>query len=319
MHIYRNTVEEYLSSRPETGSRVWRRSYVLSLVLLLLLVGVLTPLALFRVSLNVERRLGIKRAQLHLASALNQRLMSTIERCKDQPGIDQLGDDACAEFRKTDSPAWRSIVLDPLFPRDGKLPVREHSSNQQRRDLYASWFHNLIYAFHHDYNQTAAEMLGVLSDRVDSKPDNIPDWYWNNDGSTVTLRWHGVHLPESGNEPPKPGEMEHDFVLTSSIPTSSGVQILSGASVAVVVIVAIGFIVWTLARRIFLFHVAPLKMTGALKAAELIREGHNVLILVPPVSDWRLEAQKSTLDLREIAATPKWAEEFDLEKLPAIA
>jgi hypothetical protein len=317
MHIYRNTVEEYLSSRPETGSRVWRRSYVLSLVLLLLLVGVLTPLALFRVSLNVERRLGIKRAQLHLASALNQRLMSTIERCKDQPGIDQLGDDACAEFRKTDSPAWRSIVLDPLFPRDGKLPVREHSSNQQRRDLYASWFHNLIYAFHHDYNQTAAEMLGVLSDRVDSKPDNIPDWYWNNDGSTVTLRWHGVHLPESGNEPPKPGEMEHDFVLTSSIPTSSGVQILSGASVAVVVIVAIGFIVWTLARRIFLFHVAPLKMTGALKAAELIREGHNVLILVPPVSDWRLEAQKSTLDLREIAATPKWAEEFDLEKLPA--
>jgi hypothetical protein len=58
-------------------------------------------------------------------------------------------------------------------------------------------------------------------------------------------------------------------------------------------------------------------MTGALKAAELIREGHNVLILVPPVSDWQLEEQKSTLDLREIAASPKWAEEFDLEKLPA--
>ena len=231
-HVYRHTVEEYLSSRPEMDSSVWRRCYVLNIVLLLLLVGVLTPLALFRVSLNVERGLSIKRAQLHLASALNQRLMSTIERCKDQPGIDQLGDDACAEFKKTDSPAWRSIVLDPLFPADGKLPVREHSSNQQRHDLYAGWFHNLIYAFHHDYNQTAAEMLGVLSDRVDSKPDNVSDWFWNNDGSTVTLRWHGVHLPESGNEPPKPGELEHDFVITSSIPPSSGAQILSGVAVA---------------------------------------------------------------------------------------
>jgi len=315
--VYRHTVEEYLSSLPEMDSCVWRRCYILNFVLLLLLVGVLTPLALFRVSLNVERRLAVKQAQLHLASALNQRLMSTIERCKDQPGIDQLGADACEEFKNTASSAWSTIVLDPLFPNDGKLPVSEHSSSHQGRDLYARWFHNLVYAFHHDYNQTAAEMLGVLSDRVDSKPDNVPDWFWNNDGSTVTLRWHGVHLPESGNEPPKPGELEHDFVITSSIPPSSGIQILSGATVAAVVIVAIGFIVWALARRLFLFHVAPLKITGALKAAESIREGRNVLILVPPVSDWQLEVQKSTLDLREIAATPKWAEEFDLDKVPA--
>jgi hypothetical protein len=132
-------------------------------------------------------------------------------------------------------------------------------------------------------------MLGVLSDRVDFNPDNVPDWFWNNDGSTVTLRWHGVHLPESGNEAPKPGELEHDFLIASGIPPSSAIQILSGATVAAVVIVAIGLIVWALARRIFLFHVAPLKITGALKAAESIREGRNVLILVPPVSDftWR--------------------------------
>ena len=313
--FYRHNVEDYLSSRPEIASSVWRRCYLLSVVLLLFLTGVLTPLALFRVSLNVERRLAIKQAQLHLASALNQRLMSTIERCQDLPGIDQLGADACAEFKKFDSPAWKMIVLDPLF--DGKLPVRKHSDDQQSRELYARWFHNLIYAFHHDYNQIAAEMLGVLSDRVHSKSDNVPDWFWNNDGSKVTLRWHGVHLPEQSDEPPKPGELEHDFVITSTIQPSSLVQIMSGATVAVVVIVAIGFIVWALARRIFLFHVAPLKMTGALKAAESIREGRNVLILVPPVSDWQLEEPKSTLDLKEIAARPKWAEEFDLEKVPA--
>jgi hypothetical protein len=313
--VYRHSGEEDLSSRPDMDSCVWRRCYVLSLVLLLLLVGVLTPLALFRVSLNVERRLAVKRAQLHLASALNQRLMSMIERCKDQPGIDQLGDDACKEFNRSDSSAWRMIVLDPLFPRDGKLPVSDHLCCQQGRDLYAHWFHNLIYSFHHDYNQTAAEMLGVLSDRVDSKPDDFPDWFWNNDASTVTLRWHGVHLPESGNQPPKPGELEHDFLITSSIPPSSWTQILSGAAVAAVVIVAMTLIVWALARRVFLFHVASLKMTGALKAAESIREGRNVLILVPPVSDWQLEVQQSTLDLREISASPKWAEEVNLDKV----
>lgn len=313
--FYRHRVEHYLFSHPDMASSVWRRCYVLSIVLLLFLFGAMVPLALFRVSLNVERRLAIKQAQLHLASALNRRLMSTIERCKDLPGIDQLGADACEEFKKIDSPAWKMIVLDPLF--DDKLPVQKHLDVQQSRDLYARWFHNLIYAFHHDYNQTAAEMLGVLSDRVHSKTDNFPDWFWNNDGSKVTLRWHGVHLPEQKNEPPQPGELERDFVITSTIQSSSVIQIMSGAAVAAVVIAAIGFIVWSLTRRIFLFHVAPLKITGALKAAELIREGRDVLILVPPVSYWQLEEQKSTLDLREIEATPKWAEEFDLDKVPS--
>jgi hypothetical protein len=314
--IYRNTGEEYGTSYPEMDSCPWRRCYVLSLILLLLLVGVLTPMALFRVSLTVERRLEIKRAQLHLASALNQRLMSTIERCKDKPGVDQLGADACAELQKTDSPAWSMIVLDPLFPKDGKLPVTQHSCCPQSGDLYAGWFHNLLYAFHHDYNQTAAEMLGVLSDRADAKKDDVPDWFWDNNGRTVKLRWHGVHLPGSSNEAPKPGEPEPDFLITSSLAPSSGIQILSGATVAAVVIVAIGLIVWALARRIFLFYVAPLKITGALKLAESIREGRNVLVLVPPVSDWHLDAQKWTIDLTEKTRGPRWAEDFDPDKVP---
>jgi hypothetical protein len=314
--VYRNTPEGQDYSSPEMDSCAWRRCYVLSLVLLLFLVGVLTPMALFRVSLNVERRLGMKRAQLHLASALNQRLMSTIERCKDQPGVDQLGADACAELNKKDSSAWKMIVLDPLFPKDGTLPVVDHCSRHKCGDLYAGWFHNLIYAFHHDYNQTASEMLGVLSDRVDYKADDVPDWFWDNDGSTVKLRWHGVHLPGISSKPPKAGESEPDFLITSSLPSSSAIQILSGVTTALVVIVAIGLIVWALARRIFLFHIAPLKMTGALKAVESIREGRNVLILVPPVSDWQLEAQKSPIDLKTMTPGPRWAEEYDLDKVP---
>ncbi len=82
-------------------------------------------------------------------------------------------------------------------------------------------------------------------------------------------------------------------------------------------ILAIGLIVWGLVRRIFLFDIAPLKMTGALRLAEAIREGRNVLILVPNVpGSWRLDPDKKFLDLEEIATEPKWAENLDLNKLP---
>jgi hypothetical protein len=320
----------------EVGSYAWRRCYVLSVVLLLLLVGVLTPMALFRASLNVERRLGIKQAQLHLASAVDRRLMSTGERCKDKPGVDELGVDACAEFEKAsiawseeecDSPAWSKkefegkestpwskIVLDPRFLKEGKLPVCPHLPHQQGEELYSGWFQNLVYTLHLDYNQTAAETLGVIPDRLDSKSGYVPEWSWESEASTMTLRWHGVH-----SLAPKSDEAENDLLITSSIPGSSWVHTSAGVGVAAGVIVAIGLIVWALAGRIFLFHVAPLKMTGALRAAESIREGRNVLILVPLGSNWRLEAQKWPMDLKEIATRPKWAEDLDLDPVPVNA
>jgi hypothetical protein len=317
----------------EVGSYAWRRCYVLSVVLLLVLVGVLTPMALFRASLNVERRLGIKQAQLHLASAVDRRLMSIRERCKDNIGVDQLGVDACSEFEKASAAwskeecessawskeefegkertgAWSKIALDSRFLKEGKLPVCPHLP-QKGGELYSGWFQNLVYALHLDYNQTAAETLGIIADRLDSKSGSVPEWSWKNEGSMLTLRWHGVH-----SRSPKSNEPENDLLITSIIPASSRVHAFAGVAVAASVIVAIGLIVWALARRIFLFHVAPLKMTGALRAAESIREGRNVFILVPRDSDWHLEARKWTLDLEQIATGPKWAEDFDLETVP---
>jgi hypothetical protein len=146
---------DQISGRPEVGPCAWRKCYFLSLVLLLLLVGVLTPMALFRAILNVERRLGIKQAQLHLASALDRRLMSTIQRCKDAPGVDRLGSEACVEFRKAstaweecestawttkefggkESTAWSKIVLDPRFLKEGKLPICPHLPGRQGEAL----------------------------------------------------------------------------------------------------------------------------------------------------------------------------------------
>ena len=335
---------DQISGRPEVGPYAWRKCYFLSLVLLLLLVGVLTPMALFRASLNVERRLGIKQAQLHLASALDRRLISTIQRCKDAPGVDQLGAEACDKFvasaawpekecKRTASSEdgldadkispWCWIVLDPLFPADGKLPVSPHSSDQPGKELYSDRFQNLIYRLHLDYNQTAAEMLGVVPDRVTRGADSVfPDWSWENKGSTLILHWHGIHLvpakskaakngsPSDPSPAPEGNEPENDLLITSTIPASSGS--FAGLAVAAVAIVAIGLIVWTLARRIFLFHVDPLKLTGALRLAESVRNGRSVVILVPPVApDWHLAPPPYRVDLMERAATgPKWAEDL---------
>ncbi|HEV2714463.1 MAG TPA: hypothetical protein VGU64_04310, partial [Terriglobales bacterium] len=182
---------------------------------------------------------------------------------------------------------------------------------------------------------------GVIPDRVESPPrnsedsdstsspsgttelmngsgnragDNFPEWFWDSEESKLTLRWHGVHslaLLEKENT-----EAENDLLIMSSLPASSGID-FAGVAVAAGVIVAIAFIVWALARRIFLFDVAPLRMTGTLRLAEALREGRNVLILVPPALEhWRLKTKEKTIDLKEIATKPKWAETLNLDDMP---
>ncbi len=291
----------------ESASYAWRKYYVLSLILLLLLVGVLTPMALFRVTLNVERRLATKKAQLHLASALGQRLISVRERCDKG----ELGQPTCDEFKNEKSTIWPRIVLDPMFPSDGMLLVRTHSAPEVR-ELYTGWLQKLVYALHYDYNKEAAEMSGVILDRFTPKPgSDFPDWAWENDGPDPTLRWHGIHLLKPGSS-----DVEDDLLIEAHGPTSSMAHGFAAAAVAAGVILAIGLILWMLVRKIFLFNVVPLKMTGARQAIESIREGRNVAILVPPVSNWHLDAQKWTMDLKEVATGPKWAEALDLETLP---
>jgi hypothetical protein len=385
---------EQTSSRAEMSSYVWRGCYVLAVLLLLLLLGVLTPMALLRASLNVERRLEIKQAQLHLASALNQRLLSTRERCNtNKPGVDELGARECAEFQNSsseecpenkktregenalsrdftsDPPSdsapnspWKMIVLDPLFPTTGTLPVCPHSALQKGGEHYRGWFQYVVYELHHGYNQTAAEMLGVVPDRIESPPrnsensestssppgptqpmnvgsvglaeekeqfQNTPDWSWDNDGSTLTLRWHGIHsLVKSSDEVKNTSSAtesteaennspEKDLLIGPNAPDPSENHAFAGLAVAAGVIVAIAFIVWALTRRIFLFDIAPLKMTGELRLAEVIREGRSVLILVPHVREnWRLDPQKEPIDLEKIATEPQWAENLDVDKLP---
>ena len=140
-------------------------------------MGMLVPMALFRVSLNVERRLAIKQAQLHLASDLAQRW----RRIVDQRENGELSEAAWCEFQaKTDCTThqpqgnpWCWIVPVDLVRPDGKLPVFGHQ--EVARELYSAWFRRLLYSLHKDYNAASAEMLAVIPDR--GKP---PDWSWQN-------------------------------------------------------------------------------------------------------------------------------------------
>jgi len=141
---------ERATSPREVGPRVYRRLYLASIILALFLVGVLVPMALFRASLDIERRLTIKQAQLHLASAVDRRLLTINDRCTKQV----LGEEACKEFERAnlagtetdtcpkDEPTdekfkstadnhefgspWKKIILDPLFSQGDNLPIYAH-------------------------------------------------------------------------------------------------------------------------------------------------------------------------------------------------
>lgn len=312
-----------------SGVRSWlfgshATCYAVSVLLLLLLIGVLTPMALFRASLAVERRLSVKREQLHLASALAERRAAILEKC----AAGELGDATCEEFHmKECSPdalcpepvgIWEKIVLNP-----SKVEFREHAEvvpqgaagRGPREELYADRFRSLIYLLHHEYNATAAETLAVIPDRIPPKPGrNIPDWFWVNSPSAVELRWHGVQpLPSQSGS----GRKEKDLVITSDVSAPNG-GVLTGIAIALCVMLVIGGVLWMMVRKVFLIHIAPLKMTGAREVAECIYTVRNVLILVPPGFSYTVESPAATLDLKEIATEAKWEEKVDLERLSGL-
>ena len=121
----------------------------------------------------------------------------------------------------------------------------------------------------------------------------------------VTLRWHGVHPPGSeSDEPAKTTvEKESDIVIESLIPGTQH-DAWSGLGIAIIVMLVMGGFLWMLVRKVFLLDVAPLKMTGVWELAESLRLGRNVLVLVPPFSDFSIEAPARTLDLATLPTSP---------------
>ena len=115
----------------------------------------------------------------------------------------------------------------------------------------------------------------------------------------ITLVWHGAHPPArnpNGEEkPPK----EHDLVIQSAVPGFSGGDTWIAVGIATGVMLLIGGIFWALAQKLFLFHIAPLKLNGQRQVAESLRDGRNVLILLPPVSDWQWEEPTWKMDVAE--------------------
>ena len=296
--------------------------YLLSVLLLLLLMGVLMPMALFRGCLGVERRLGLKQAQLHLASAVAERW----GRIQDDCDSGEIGAGACKILKEKDSTVWQKIVLRPEPSRDRESPIVPHRKEPPGEELYEPWFRDLVYRLHHDYNSAAAETLGVIQDRVPPKGGTrSPDWSWHNSGSTVTLLWHGVHpqdekIPEKGAESPsKKGESaeeESDIQIKSEIPATPN-DALSGFGIATGVMLVMGGLLWMLVRKVFLIDLAPLKMTAVRELAESIRQGKNVLVLVPPQSDFEIEAPVKSLDLAKLATEARWKETMDVGQLPS--
>ena len=130
-----------------------------------------------------------------------------------------------AEWHKMGYPLTVPSAKDgfiPLYASDGNPSIQDHST-VPGTEIYSDWFRRLIYSLHHDYNDAAAETLGVIADRADADPS--PDWTWQDQGSAITLVWHGAHPRPTRRDgdpakenPPK----EHDLVIRSAVPAFSG-------------------------------------------------------------------------------------------------
>jgi hypothetical protein len=299
----------------------YQTCYALTFLLLLLLIGVLTPMALFRASMSVERRLQTKQAQLHLASALEQH-QQAIDEEHETSG---RSDFSYGEFFR-DSSQWTLMKFKPMFWPDNKVSLQEHgefrsvgTDNEitsyphlrefEIKEGYSNWFQSLIYALHHDYNAEATETLGVISDR----PGAGQDWTWQELGQSSMLVWRGARPMAGKSDPP---QKEYDLVIDSVVPDFSSGDTWTAVEIGVGVMIVIGAIFWALMRRLFLLEIAPLKLDGHAQIAECLREGRNVLILLPPVSDWQWEEPTWKMDVAQLAAGPKWAEHLDLETVP---
>ena len=147
-------------------------------------------------------------------------------------------------------------------------------------------------------------------------PDPSPDWTWQDQTSSITLVWHGAHPPaRRPNGEDKAAEGTRS-VIQSAVPGFSPGDTWTAVGIAAGVMLLIGGIFWALAQKLFLFHIAPLKLNGQRQVAESLRDGRNVLILLPPVSDWQWEEPTWKMDVAQLATGPKWAELFDLDTVP---
>lgn len=290
----------------------YRFRYGVSVLLLLLLIGVLTPMALFRATLKVERRLRMKHDQLELATAVERRQALVRFQCD----TGERGAAECAESGDSASKAPDTWSQDALAPLDAATwRMVSHSSADPAHDgageLYSTWFRNLIYALHHDYNIPAAEMLGLIADRSSTPAaTQFSEWEWRNEGPKLVLRKHGSQPPGKGRAG------ESDLVVESLLPAYSWHDGWIALGVASGVMLLVGGLCWGLARKMFLSQILPLKITGARRVGQALREGRNVLVLLPHVSDWELEEPKWTVQLPALATGPKWAEELDLNSIP---
>jgi hypothetical protein len=282
-----------------------RAFYATGLFLLVLLLGVLTPMALFHASLRVERRLLIKQAQLQLLSTLDQHQM----RIENQFAAGERGDAKDSGFY-LDATAWQKMGLNPPFSSDADLLMVPHAPSLTR-EFYSGWFRRLIYLLHHDYNQTAAEMLGVIQDSNSANlGSDSPDWIWTDEESTISLRWHRVQpqAEDSGRE--------SDLIIRTGVPAFSSSDALIGACVAAAVMLIMGSLFRGLARKLFPSRFAAARTAGPREVAESILDGRSVVCLVPLASTWQLPAPKWTIDLAFEASGPEWAELLDLNRVP---
>ena len=305
----------------------YRHLYNIRAFVLLTVVGILPSLSFFRNSMILEDYLHIRAAQLHAATAWNER-ERTIERLdKEVPESSAIlvWAGADGELANRCRAAW-DFYLSSYFETEA---AREPHSDAppQRSDYFDAGFLRFAHSLHHSYNNIGAEALGVL--RNPALPENVyvpgsPEWEWDwdqRDERPLKLRLHDGADQSNTCAADYPGApLKRDLVISSAPPSNriSAAYLFTWLAVTV----AMSSLFWLVTKRIFLFDLVEPLSHSPEELREILKGAGNVLVLPAPRNAWSPElagANAVRIDVRDLAAGADWGERLDLAGLPAEA
>jgi hypothetical protein len=156
--------------------------HTLSAASLLLLFGVVTPIVLFHLSLQLERRLQVKLTQEREAADLQHRQALNQLQVKEAAGREgtdwqrtqaenQMPCDAAKKSGLADRSQWDFT--------NSHIPQCDTAGAQANDKFYKAWFRDLISYVQHDFNRVAAEIQAMNSGGP--LPDPAMPNYWESE------------------------------------------------------------------------------------------------------------------------------------------
>lgn len=275
----------------------YRAGYVLTMFSLLILIGVLPSIALFKIIHNEEMKLFVKHGQINLAFGLKKRL----ENIKDRYSNIKFDGQKEDWFEKRLNLKWD--VYDSFF---FDTSVWETECTFTRNKDSRGYFHWFLAKTRPLYNQTSIEFRGLTPDASSDKL-----WQWEKSSPASLF----LHEKEYGKGDRKDSVLH----ISSTIPILEIPKNPFWWIGPITLLTILFFVVRSVVQRVFLLNLdETLHLYNGGSGFEGISQ--NLLVLRSPFArknDLLKRKEFHLIDLREVAKEEGWSDTFKHEEVLA--